>query len=89
MNWQDKVGTAQIKTCLKVELVEGIEIKCGISNLSLQRFTRTRSTEKGWWEKEGDKEEEDKKEEDKEVTVEDKEEDKEVMVDSSVGNQVR
>ena len=85
MNWQDKVGTAQIKTCLKVEVVEGIEIKCGISNLSLQRFTRTRSTEKGWWEKEGDKEEE--KEEDKEV--EDKEGDKEVMVDSSVGNQVR
>ena len=87
MNWQDKVGTAQIKTCLKVEVVEGIEIKCDISNLSLQRFTRTRSTEKGWWEKEGDKEE------DKEVMVEeeeeDKEEDKEVMVDSSVGNQVR
>ena len=27
MNWQDKVGTAQIKTCLKVEVVEGIEIK--------------------------------------------------------------
>ena len=73
MNWQDKVGTAQIKTCLKVEVVEGIEIKCDISNLSLQRFTRTRSTEKGWWEKEGDKEEEDK----------------EVMVDSSVGKQVR
>ena len=83
MNWQDKVGTAQIKACLKVELVEGIEIKCGLSNLSLQRFTRTRSTEKGWWEKEGDKEEEDKE------GVEDKEEDKEVMVNSSVGNQVR
>ena len=78
MNWQDKVCTAQKKTCLKVEVVEGIEIKCDISNLSLQRFTRTRSTEKGWWEKEGDKEEE----------KEDKE-DKEVMVDSSVGNQVR
>ena len=62
MNWQDKVGTAQIKTCLKVEVVEGIEIKCGISNLSLQRFTRTRSTEKGWWEKEMDKEEGDKEE---------------------------
>ena len=72
MNWQDKVGTAQIKTCLKVEVVEGIEIKCGISNLSLQMFTRTRSTEKGWWEKEGDKDVEDK----------------EVMVDNSVGKQV-
>ena len=88
MNWQDKVGTAQIKTCLKVEAVEGIEIKCDLSNLSLQRFTRTRSTEKGWWEEE----EEDKEGEKEEVMVEkeeDKEEDKEVMVDSSVGNQVR